>query len=138
MIFTNERGKYRQAFFLAWQKHIKRLPIDGVEAQLIDIILIHPAYQTLLENEENIENLEFSLDENPYLHMSLHLAIREQIHIDRPVGITEVYQNLLIKLSSAHEVEHHMMDCLADFLWQSQRNNIPPNEIEYMQELRRI
>src|SRR5574340_745819 len=117
-MYSNNRDAYRQTFIIAWQKHLKKLPLETIEAQLIEIILKHPEYHSLLDEKTSGEQ-EFALDENPFFHMSLHLALREQVHTNRPNGIATLYQQLITKYSDAHDVEHRMMTCLAQIMWKA-------------------
>lgn len=65
-MFTNDRNAYRKAFFTVWQKHAKKLPLDPLETQLLNVMLQHPEYHALLENPKTIENQEFAIEENPF------------------------------------------------------------------------
>lgn len=136
-MYTNNRDAYRQAFFNAWQKHLKKLPLEPVEAQLIEMILMHPEYQPFLEIPQAYQAQEFTLEENPFVHMSLHLAVHEQIHIDRPMGVKEIYQSLVTKCNNDHDALHIMMQCLANIIWEAQQTGVIPDEAEYLLRLRR-
>ena len=75
---------------------------------------------------------------NPFLHMGLHLAIREQVSTNRPAGIASVHRSLAVKLGDVHEAEHAMIECLGQALWQAQRSGLPPDEAAYLESLRRL
>jgi hypothetical protein len=134
-MYTNNRDAYRQAFFTAWQKHLRKLPLETVEAQLLKVILLHPEYHALLNNPSMYQAQEFSLEENPFFHMSLHVAIQEQLRLDRPAGVRAAYQKLLNKSKNAHEAEHYMMGCLARVMHKAQESGNMPDEQEYLKEL---
>lgn len=136
-MYTNDRDAYRQSFFVVWDKYKKKLPLDAVETQLLDIILLHPEYHGLLDHPSSFQTQEFQLEENPFFHMSLHLALREQIRTQRPAGITAIYQSLLKKMN-AHEAEHRMMQCLAQVMWKAQQTGIPPSETDYLEKLKQL
>jgi len=136
-MFSTDRNQLRQVFFDAWQKHQKQLPLAPVEAQLIDIMLLHPEYHLFLDNPEAYQLQDFN-DVNPFLHMSLHLAICEQVTTNRPAGITEMHQALCHKFQDRHIAEHRMMDCLADILWQAQQSGQMPDEKIYLENLRGV
>lgn len=92
----------------------------------------------MLENQDKFEQQSYfpeSGQPNPFLHMGLHLAIREQIATDRPAGISAIFKNLINKYNDSLTVEHLMMEQLAECLWLSQKNNIPPDEHQYLQIL---
>ncbi|RDI42834.1 DUF1841 family protein [Aquicella lusitana] len=139
-MFTNHREAYRQAFFEAWEKHLKKqtLELEPVEAQLIEIMLYHPEYHALLEKPAAFQQQEFTLEENPFFHMSLHLAVREQIRTNRPTGIAQIHQELMAAYQDIHQVEHLMMTCLAQMLWKAQQTGEMPNDENYLEKLREI
>lgn len=136
-MYTNNRDAYRQAFFNAWQKHLRKLPLEPVEAQLIKMILMHPEYQPFLEKPQAYQTQEFILEENPFVHMSLHLAVHEQIHTDRPNGVMKMYKDLVYKFGNEHDAQHCMMECLAKIIWEAQQTGVMPDETEYLLRLSR-
>lgn len=136
-MYTNNRDTYRQTFFIAWEKHLKKLPIEPIEAQLIEIILLHPEYHVFLEQPASYQAQEFSLEENPFMHMSLHLAILEQIQVDRPKGIKFIYQELIKKIGNNHDVLHQMMGCLAKILLDAQQTGEMSDEKKYLEKLQK-
>ena len=75
---------------------------------------------------------------NPFLHMGMHIAIREQLSTQRPPGIEAAYKQLLERLGDLHAVEHHMMECLGQAMWEAQRQGTPPDESAYLECLRRL
>lgn len=135
-MYTNNRDAYRQTFFAAWQKYLKKWPLEAVEQQLVEVILLHPEYHALLEKPRAFQNQEFALEENPFFHMSLHIAIREQIRTNRPAGIAQIHEQLLRKYADAVQVEHRMMECLAQVMWQSQQKGEAPGEIVFLEKLK--
>jgi hypothetical protein len=136
-MFSNDRNELRQVFFSAWRKHQQRLPMEPLEAQLIEIILLHPEYQPILDDPENFKAENFA-EENPFLHLSLHLAIREQVSTNRPAGIKKFYATLCEKTKNVLLAEHQMMDCLADILWQAQQKGTMPEEEMYLEALKTL
>jgi len=101
---------------------------------IVSVIEQHPEYHSLLENSDNLERDYHPAhgEANPFLHMSMHIALVEQISTDRPAGIRECHQKLTTSLASPHEAEHRMMDCLSEAIWQAQRNNTMPDEAAYL------
>ncbi len=140
MIQDRESGR---TFFLeVWGKHKKQLPLEALEQMVLNVILQHPEYHEILAmDEKEISELEFTPEmgmTNPFLHMGMHITILEQIGSNRPLGITVLYQQLLLKYPSAHELEHSMMECLGEALWLAQRNNTLPDELQYMERVRQL
>ncbi|SFR58709.1 DUF1841 family protein [Thiomicrospira sp. ALE5] len=132
-MYTSERDKLRQHYADIWQKARANQPLDALEQQIALVIEQHPEYHKMLENRQHIKNeyLPEMGETNPFLHMGMHLGIREQVATDRPAGIAQVHRVLSLKLGSALEAEHAMMDCLAEALWQSQKNQQAPDELAY-------
>jgi hypothetical protein len=131
---SSERNEMRKVFYASWQKHLRQLPLEALEIQLIDVILLHPELHHLFEQPEDFLEEDFA-DANPFLHLGLHLALREQVSTNRPAGIQTVYAKLCGKLDDVHLAEHQMMDCLAEILWDVQQNNTPPDEQQYLKKL---
>lgn len=134
MMFNPSREDARQFYFDTWHKHEQNLPLVGAELIAIDIMLAHPEYHTLLSHPERFESREYSPalgETNPFLHLSMHLAIQEQLSIDQPPGIRKHYQSLLQKYQDAMTAEHEIMDCLAEMIWQAQRQQTAFDPIVY-------
>jgi len=75
---------------------------------------------------------------NPFLHMGMHIALREQVATDRPPGIADITRKLLLRYRDSHEMEHQMMEPLGKVLWQAQRDQTEPDQQEYMEMLRSL
>ncbi|HRD69888.1 MAG TPA: DUF1841 family protein [Legionella sp.] len=138
MFYGNTVQETRQLFFDSWEKYLHKKPLTPLEQQIVDVLLVHPEYHQVLQQVSKFQEHTYypELGEtNPFLHMGLHLAIREQIATDRPTGIKNVYQNLLKKYQDPLNVEHIMMEHLAECLWLSQKNNTLPDEAQYLTSL---
>ncbi len=133
-MFNPSREQVRQFFCESWRKHRERLILEGAEATAADLIAEHPEYHALLENPQAAIELEFSPEGgqmNPFLHLSLHLAVAEQIGIDQPRGIKAAYFVLRRKMD-VHDAEHTVMECLGETLWRSQREGKPMDGDAYL------
>ena len=133
------REQVRQFFCEAWRKHVERLPLDGAEVTAADLIAEHPEYHALLLRPEEAQEKEFTPDggqTNPFLHLSLHLAIAEQISIDQPPGIRKAYQTLRQRLD-VHDAEHALIECLGEALWYAQRQGGAIDQPAYLESIRR-
>ncbi|STX50026.1 Domain of uncharacterised function (DUF1841) [Legionella busanensis] len=138
MFFGNSVEDTRQIFFTSWRKYTLKEVLTPLEQQLVDVILAHPEYHSLLAANNGSLNQQYFPElgqTNPFLHMGLHLAIREQIATNRPVGITKCFKKLVERYQDPLLVEHKMMDCLAECLWHAQRNQMPPDENAYITAL---
>jgi len=135
------RAQMRRMYLEAWRKFNARQPLEPLEAQLAAVIAEHPEYVPWLESGENTLTTDFPPEsgrQNPFLHMGLHLAIREQVATDRPTGIARVHRELAARLGDAHAAEHAMLEPLAETLWDAQRHNAAPDEQRYLQRLERL
>jgi len=138
MLFTQDRTRMREMFFSAWNKHLQEKPLEPMEKQIVSLLLDHPEYHNLVENPDAIDK-DFTPEHgelNPFLHLSLHLALREQVGTDRPKGIADVTRSLLLKHNDGHTVEHLMIECLGEFLWDAQRAKREPDEMAYLERLK--
>ena len=134
------RDEVRQVYLGVWHKIQQQLVLEPMEALIADIIEIHPEYHALLAASDDIKQQEFTPEQgqtNPFLHMGMHITLREQAGTDRPAGIRAIHQKLVSK-NGAHEAEHAMMECLGQTLWNAQRNNQPPDEDAYLDCLRKL
>jgi hypothetical protein len=136
-----DRSALRRLYVEAWRKHRAGRPLEPLEHQVVTVIELHPEYHALLEDEAEALGRDFTPEagqSNPFLHMGLHLAIREQSATDRPAGIAAIRAQLVERLADPHEAEHRMLERLAEALWQSQRTGRPPDEIAYVESLRQM
>ena len=141
MFFAQDRDQLRQAFFDAWQKLQQRQALTPLEEMINGVIKMHPEYHKLLEQKSQFKEQEYppELGEtNPFLHMAMHIALHEQISTDRPAGIRDVARQLLKKRQQPHDVEHEMMEHLAEEMWRSQRYNVLPDEQAYLLQLQAL
>ena len=139
-MFDPKLQDVRRFFCGVWRKHRDKLPLEPIEAMALDWILQHPEYQAGLEDPDKAIAADYSPQAgrtNPFLHLSLHLAISEQLSIDQPPGIRACLQALERRLGSPHDAAHQAQECLAETLWQSQRSGQPPDQGAYLDCLRR-
>lgn len=139
MLFTGDRASLRRFYVDAWRRHRAGAPLEPLQRQVVEVIAEHPEYHALLEDEEAAVARDFppELGEtNPFLHMGLHLGIREQAATDRPAGFRAAYAAVVRAAGAAHEAEHRIMDCLVEALWQAQREGRPPDEAAYLRCVR--
>jgi hypothetical protein len=135
MLYGRDRDELRRVYCRAWQQHRRGAALDPLQAQIVAVIERHPEYQRLLETPEQALGREYLPElgqTNPFLHMGLHLAIREQVDTDRPAGIRELYRVMSGRCDDLHQLDHDLMDCLAEMLWQAQRDATAPDEQRYL------
>ena len=118
MIFGQDRNEMRQMYADAWRKRCDKLPMSPLEIQIADVIEMHPEYHAELQSGDI--DRDYTPDagrSNPFLHMGLHLGIREQVSTNRPSGIAGVYRSVTAKTGGdVHAAEHEMIECLAETL----------------------
>ena len=139
-MFSPSRDQARQLFFDAWRKYQRQEMLSAMEDMALEVILLHPEYQRVLEMPERFQHKDYLPemgDINPFLHMSMHVAVKEQLSIDQPSGIRQRFQRLLLKTGDEHVATHQVMECLAEMIWQAQRNQAAPDETVYFECLDR-
>jgi len=135
------RDQLRRMYLETWRKFTERVPLEPLEAQVAAVIAEHPEYVPWLESGEEALADEFTPEsgrQNPFLHMGLHLAIREQVATNRPQGIASIQLTLSKRMGSAHAAEHAMLEPLAETLWEAQRSGRAPDEQAYLEKLRKL
>ncbi len=138
MIFSEDRGELRSMYAEAWRKQQAREPITALEAQIAAVVAEHPEYLGAVTGDLETDYSIADGKTNPFLHMGLHLGVREQVATNRPGGIRAIYEKLVSDAGSPHAAEHRMIDCLAEALWDAQRNNSAPDEAAYLEHLRAL
>jgi hypothetical protein len=139
-MFNPTRDEVRGFFCEAWRKHGAALPVTPLEAIANDWIVRHPEYHALLGDPQAALAASFPPEagrSNPFLHLSLHLSLVEQLQIDQPPGIRDAWQALLRAAGDEHEAAHRAIDALAETIWEAQRDRQPPSNERYLQRLRR-
>jgi hypothetical protein len=140
MFADSSRSELRQRYANAWRRRCENLPLEPLDAQIADVIALHPEYHDeILGTDET--GRDYTVEggrTNPYLHMGLHLAIREQVGTRRPAGIEAVHARLSRALGDVHEAEHRMVEVLAETLWEAQRAGRAPDEQRYLERLRQL
>ena len=131
MLYTQDRTQQRQFLANAWQKFLDKQVLDPLETQLTQVIEMHPEYHAYI-NDIDSNYLPEQGEVNPFLHINLHLSLREQLSINQPLGIQDYYQQILHKVKDPHEVEHKMMDCIAEMIFSSQKNNTAMDHQAYI------
>lgn len=135
--FTREQ--LRRTYAEAWRKHVERVPMSPLESLVAEVIARHPEYQSLVSDAQAAQGFDApagGATENPFLHMGLHIAVREQISIDRPPGVRELQAALAARLGSEHDADHVLMEALAETLWEAQHSGQAPDERHYVERAR--
>ena len=133
----SDREASRKIFFDAWHKYTTNQALEPLESEIIRIILCHPEYQVILNDPASNQSKNFD-DSNPFLHLGLHLGIREQVSIDRPAGVAEIYQQLCKKHRDPHVAEHKFMEYLAKVLWEAEQHGKMIETQDYLAGLKKL
>lgn len=139
-LFNPSRDEVRQFFFEAWRKFHATEALTPLEGMALEVMQLHPEYHAVLNAPEQYLAQEYFPEmgeTNPFLHMSLHLSILEQLSIDQPPGIAAAYQSLRQKHDDPHPAQHDLMDCLAETVWRAQRDRTPPDAQAYLECMQR-
>ena len=137
-MFNPSRDQVRDFFFETWRKYRAGEPLAGLETIALEIALLHPEYHSVLDDPDRYREQEYfpELGEaNPFLHMSLHMALEEQLSIDQPAGVVERFSNLVSRTGDRQAALHEAVECLGEMVWRSQRDNAPPDATAYLANL---
>lgn len=141
MLYGHDRTVLRRFFVQVLEKHQRGQALEPMERLVAAVLEQHPEYHRELADPQGTLDRDYPAEAgrtNPFLHMGMHLAIREQAGTDRPPGIAEAYRALCAACGDAHEAEHRIMECLGEALWDAQRRGVPPDERRYLVQVRRL
>jgi hypothetical protein len=140
-VYGTDRDAMRRVFVEAWRKAGAGEPLRPLERLVAEVVAEHPEYQSFLAETDAGIGRDFPPelgDTNPFLHMGLHIGIREQLSVDRPPGMAALYRRIRLRTGDAHAAEHRIMECLAQSLWEAQRAGAMPDEDRYLDCLRAV
>ena len=139
-MFSDDRQTHRRVFIEAWRKAGAGEPLQPLEAQIVEILRLHPEYHDHLRDPDGVLDRDWlpeGGETNPFLHLGLHLAVLEQVGLDRPTGVRKLYRRLIESTGDVHEADHIIMECLAETLWRTSQDGKPFNEKAYLKCIRR-
>ena len=139
-MFAPSQNDVRTFFCETYAKIQQGSPLTAVEALAAQWIDQHPEYATTLSDLPAALAAVYEVDQgrtNPFLHLSMHLSITEQLSIDQPRGIKQAVELLAAQRNSLHEAHHEVMECLGEMIWASQRSGLPPDGQAYIEAVRR-
>ncbi len=138
-MFNPSRDQARQFLIDAWRKRVGNLPATALETLAADIVALHPEYHELLTAADALTR-EWTPEDgamNPFLHLSLHLAIEEQLSIDQPPGIRALFESRRARHGNPHDALHDILECLGETLWRAQRDRAPLDGAAYLDCIRK-
>src|SRR5437867_11611775 len=137
-MFTPSRDQARRFLIEAWAKYRAQRPLSDLEQTAVAIIAQHPEYHETLEmGEANIDR-DYRPESgavNPFLHLSLHLAVAEQLAIDQPPGIRAEFERIKLARGDEHAALHAVLECLGEVIWTAQRHSTQPDARLYLARL---
>ena len=136
-MFSSDRSAQRKFLAKSWEKYKTNQILEPLELQLANIIAKHPEYQEIINNLDT-EYFPEQGKINPFLHINLHLSLQDQLDLDQPKGVKEIYNSLLKKIKDTHQVEHIMMERIAEMIFMSQKNNKPMDQEQYLRSLKEL
>ena len=139
-MFTPSRDEARRFLIDSWRKFRAGEPLSGLEQTAAQLITMHPEYHRMLEAPDEYLDREYQPEQgdiNPFLHLSLHLAVAEQLAIDQPRGIAAQFARLREARGDAHLALHAIVECLGEVIWQAQRHGGAPDANLYLACLER-
>ena len=139
-MFNPSRDEARRFLIDAWAKHRAGAPLAGLEGTAAGLIALHPEYHAVLEDPERHADRDYLPEAgqvNPFLHLSLHLAVAEQLAIDQPPGIRAHFERIRAARGDEHAALHAVIECLGEVVWQAQRTRTPPDGALYLDCLAR-
>jgi hypothetical protein len=127
-MFNPSRDDVRRFFCAVWAKHGTGQLLTPLEDIALRWIEAHPEYHALLEDPERALTEEFTVEggaTNPFLHLSMHLALAEQLSIDQPAGVRDAFARLAARAGDEHEGAHEAIECLGEVVWRAQQSSLP-------------
>ena len=134
-MFNPSRDEARRFLVDAWKKHRALEPLSALEHMAAGVIALHPEYHAIVENPERNLDRDWqpeSGDVNPFLHLSLHLAVAEQLAIDQPPGIRAEFDRIREARGDEHAAQHAVLECLGEVVWSAQRHGTAPDAALYL------
>lgn len=139
-MFSPDRVQLRTFYRSSFEALKNGQPLEPLQGLVAQVVVEHPEYHAALEDVESAhKDFQVAMGEaNPFLHMGMHVALREQMASDRPMGILALYRTLCLKAGDPHAAEHMMMECLGEAMWRAQSNNTAPDEQAFLACVRRL
>ncbi len=132
---------HRQVFWDAWHKAQADLPLNALEVRIARVIAMHPEYHHFFDDMEDFLDRDFAVDDgmNPYLHLSLHLALEEQVATKHPPDMARALDHMVsIKKMDRHDALHKILEVLAETVYYAQRAGREPDVEAYARRMKEL
>ena len=140
-MFSPSQADVRRFFCSVYAKQRSGESMEAIEVLAGQWIAEHPEYHTAFADVDaalaQLGQPGDGTQENPFLHLSMHLSVSEQCSIDQPPGIRQAVELLAARRGDLHAAHHEVMECLGRMVWESQRSGRPPDGQAYIDQVRR-
>lgn len=111
-------GMSRQHYGMVWQLALAGAPLTIEQMRLVRVMQEHPEYRSIWDNpEEASAGLEDLTEPNPFLHVTAHMMVEEQIAGRNPPDVAVVVSRLTRSGDSRHEAIHKVANVLMGEVW---------------------
>ena len=134
-MYNPSRDESRRFLIDAWARYRAHQPLTDLQGIAAGLIAMHPEYHAVFEQPDRFAGRDYSPEDgdiNPFLHLSLHLAVAEQIAIDQPPGIRAQFERLRAARGDEHDALHGVLEALSEVMWNAQRQQTPPDAALYL------
>jgi hypothetical protein len=138
-MFNPSQADVRRFFCGVYAKSQSGQAMEAIEQLASQWMAEHPEYHSAFADVDHALATMGQASEgqdNPFLHLSMHLSISEQCSIDQPPGIRQAVELLTARRGDLHEAHHEVMECLGRMIWESQRAGRPPDGQAYIEHVR--
>lgn len=133
------RQKFRRTINKVWNMIKEGLPADlnQEEKRLLPIIQEHQEYREYFENEDFLDGSEDQMEEgiNPFLHISLHQMVEDQLNSKTPVEAARLYEYIEKQGYSRHDAIHVVIMVLIHMIYNAIEKNSSFDEKRYIRLL---
>lgn len=107
--------------------------LDQTEQKLARIIMAHQEYQEHFEDEGILDGREYASAEgfNPFLHISLHQMVEDQLDSETPIEAILLCESLEMAGYSRHEAVHTIIMVLMPMIFDAYKSGKPFNAERY-------
>ena len=140
-MFNPSQADVRRFFCQTFAKHQAKSILTPLENIAARWLVEHPEYHTDLSNEAAALTRQYPPEggkSNPFLHLSMHLSISEQVQANIPAGLKPAYGNALARIGDPHATHHAVMEVLGKVLWDAQRSKLAPDMDAFVDGVRRL
>lgn len=114
--------------------------LEGEERQLAEQMAEHQKYHDVWENIDNLSDHAFdpAKEENPFLHVSLHVTLERQLQSDEPPEAGRALERLIARGDDPHEARHAILRVLVQEMWHIMTHSEEFNQQRYCEELDKL